>query len=28
VLLSYEAQAEGVAPDQVIARLLDLVPLP
>ena len=28
VLLSYEAQAEGVTPDQVIARLLDLVPLP
>ena len=28
VLLSYEAQAEGVVPDQVIARLLDLVPLP
>ena len=28
VLLSYEAQAEGVLPDQVIARLLDLVPLP
>ncbi len=28
VLLSYEAQAEGVSPDQVIARLLDLVPLP
>jgi len=28
VLLSYEAQAEGVRPDQVIARLLDLVPLP
>jgi len=28
VLLSYEAQAEGVTPDQVVARLLDLVPLP
>ncbi len=28
VLLSYEAQAEGVRPDQVIDRLLDLVPLP
>jgi MoxR-like ATPase len=28
VLLSYEAEAEGVRPDQVIARLLDLVPLP
>jgi MoxR-like ATPase len=28
VLLSYEAEAEGVRPDQVIGRLLDLVPLP
>lgn len=28
VLLSYEAEAEGVRSDQVIARLLDLVPLP
>jgi len=28
VLLSYEAEAEGVKPDQVIDRLLDLVPLP
>ena len=28
VLLSYEAEAEGVRPDQVVARLLDLVPLP
>lgn len=28
VLLSYEAEAEGVRPDQVITRLLDLVPLP
>ena len=28
VLLSYEAEAEGVRPDQVIDRLLDLVPLP
>ena len=28
VLLSYEAEAEGIASDQVIARLLDLVPLP
>ena len=28
VLLSYEAEAEGIRPDQVIARLLDLVPLP
>jgi MoxR-like ATPase len=28
VLLGYEAQAEGVRPDQVIDRLLDLVPLP
>jgi MoxR-like ATPase len=28
VLLSYEAQAEGVTPDQVIARLLYLVTLP
>ncbi len=28
VLLSYEAEAEGVHADQVIARLLDLVPLP
>jgi len=28
VLLSYEAEAEGVRPDLVIARLLDLVPLP
>lgn len=28
VLLSYEAEAEGVRSDQVITRLLDLVPLP
>lgn len=28
VLLSYEAEAEGVKSDQAIARLLDLVPLP
>ena len=28
VLLSYEAEAEGVRSDQVIERLLDLVPLP
>lgn len=28
VLLSYEAQAEGIRSDQVIDRLLDLVPLP
>jgi len=28
VLLSYEAEAEGVRPDRVIDRLLDLVPLP
>ncbi|MDE2306687.1 MAG: MoxR family ATPase [Xanthomonadaceae bacterium] len=28
VLLSYEAEAEAVRPDQVIDRLLDLVPLP
>jgi MoxR-like ATPase len=28
ILLSYEAEAEGVRSDQVIARLLDLVPLP
>lgn len=28
VLLSYEAEAEGVRSDQVIGRLLDLVPLP
>jgi MoxR-like ATPase len=28
VLLSYEAEAEGVHADQVITRLLDLVPLP
>ncbi|WP_243038954.1 AAA family ATPase [Dyella sedimenti] len=28
VLLSYEAEAEGVRPDQVIRRVLDLVPLP
>ena len=28
VLLSYEAEAEGVRSDRVIARLLDLVPLP
>jgi len=28
VLLSYEAEAEGVRSDQVVARLLDLVPLP
>jgi MoxR-like ATPase len=28
VLLSYEAEAEGVRSDQVIDRLLDLVPLP
>jgi MoxR-like ATPase len=28
VLLSYEAEAEGIRPDQVIDRLLDLVPLP
>ncbi|HEX7815526.1 MoxR family ATPase [Dyella sp.] len=28
VLLSYEAEAEGVRSDQVIKRLLDLVPLP
>ena len=28
VLLTYEAEAEGVRPDQVIDRLLDLVPLP
>jgi MoxR-like ATPase len=28
VLLSYEAEAEGVRADQVIKRVLDLVPLP
>ncbi|WP_049622467.1 AAA family ATPase [Frateuria defendens] len=28
VLLSYEAEAEGVRSDQVVDRLLDLVPLP
>ncbi|HUH31168.1 MAG TPA: MoxR family ATPase [Rhodanobacter sp.] len=28
VLLSYEAEADGIKPDQVIDRLLDLVPLP
>ena len=28
VLLGYEAEAEGIKPDQVIDRLLDLVPLP
>ncbi|MDE1892865.1 MAG: MoxR family ATPase [Pseudomonadota bacterium] len=28
ILLSYEAEAEGVRPDRVIDRLLDLVPLP
>jgi MoxR-like ATPase len=28
VLLSYEAEADGVRPDRVIDRLLDLVPLP
>lgn len=28
VLLSYEAEAEGVSRDQVVARLLELVPLP
>ena len=28
VLLSYEAEAEGVRADQVVSRLLDLVPLP
>ena len=28
VLLSYEAEAEGITSDQVITRLLDLVPLP
>jgi MoxR-like ATPase len=28
VLLSYEAEAEGVHADQVVTRLLDLVPLP
>lgn len=28
VLLTYEAEAEGIRSDQVIARLLDLVPLP
>jgi MoxR-like ATPase len=28
VLLSYEAEAEGVRPDTVVDRLLDLVPLP
>ena len=28
VLLTYEAEAEGVRPDRVIDRLLDLVPLP
>ena len=28
ILLSYEAEAEGVRPDKVIDRLLDLVPLP
>jgi MoxR-like ATPase len=28
VLLSYEAEAEGIRSDQVIDRLLDLVPLP
>jgi MoxR-like ATPase len=28
VLLSYEAEAEGIRPDTVIDRLLDLVPLP
>jgi MoxR-like ATPase len=28
ILLSYEAEAEGIRSDRVIARLLDLVPLP
>ena len=28
ILLSYEAEAEGISSDQVIKRLLDLVPLP
>jgi MoxR-like ATPase len=28
VLLSYEAEAEGIRSDKVIHRLLDLVPLP
>jgi MoxR-like ATPase len=28
ILLSYEAEAEGITPDQLIARLLELVPLP
>ncbi len=28
VLLSYEAEAEGVTPDQALARVLDCVPLP
>lgn len=28
VLMSYEAEAEGVTSDQVIARLLELIPLP
>ena len=28
ILLSYEAEAEGISRDQVVARLLELVPLP
>jgi MoxR-like ATPase len=28
VLISYEAEAEGVTPDRVIAALLERVPLP
>jgi MoxR-like ATPase len=28
VLLTYEAEAEGISSDQVISRLLELIPLP
>ena len=28
VLLSYEAEAEGISPDRVVAMLLERVPLP
>jgi len=28
ILLSYEAEAEGIRSDQVVTRLLELVPLP
>ena len=28
IILSFEAQAEGVTTDEVIAKLLNLVPLP